>query len=244
MLGLGVGMVFVPVSVTSMAGIPSSHAGVASGFLMTGHEIGAALGVAILSAVASSAGSLTTATGAADAFSAGFIGRRGHGCRVRSLRAAPDAGRPASAGAAPACTCTDRTSCSRSRAPETSYAYRNEDHHEHHRHRNASEFDHPRPLDQTSRDARPRRLLEGFSFVAVWVTLGYLLPLNDETYLLMGIPLTIGFQLLVRRRPLRELWVRDATRFTLDKRGLVLAAVLVAAPAYYGARVFTGATGG
>ena len=55
-LGLGVGMVFVPVSVTSMAGIPPSHAGVASGFLMTGHEIGAALGVAVLSAVASSAG--------------------------------------------------------------------------------------------------------------------------------------------------------------------------------------------
>ena len=49
-------MVFVPVSVTSMAGIPASHAGVASGFLMTGHEIGAALGVAVLSAVASSAG--------------------------------------------------------------------------------------------------------------------------------------------------------------------------------------------
>ncbi len=73
-LGLGVGMVFVPVSVTSMAGIPASHAGVASGFLMTGHEIGAALGVAILSAVASSAGSLVTATGAADAFSAGFLG--------------------------------------------------------------------------------------------------------------------------------------------------------------------------
>jgi EmrB/QacA subfamily drug resistance transporter len=73
-LGLGVGMVFVPVSVTSMAGIPASHAGVASGFLMTGHEIGAALGVAVLSAVASSAGSLVTAAGAADAFSAGFIG--------------------------------------------------------------------------------------------------------------------------------------------------------------------------
>jgi EmrB/QacA subfamily drug resistance transporter len=73
-LGLGVGMVFVPVSVTSMTGIPDSHAGVASGFLMTGHEIGAALGVAILSAVASSAGSLVTATGAADAFSAGFVG--------------------------------------------------------------------------------------------------------------------------------------------------------------------------
>jgi EmrB/QacA subfamily drug resistance transporter len=73
-LGVGVGMVFVSVSVTSMAGIPPSHAGVASGFLMTGHEIGAALGVAVLSAVASTAGSLTTPAGAADAYSRGFIG--------------------------------------------------------------------------------------------------------------------------------------------------------------------------
>ena len=73
-LGLGIGMVFVPVSVTSMAGIPASHAGVASGFLMTGHEIGAALGVAVLSAVASTAGALTDAEGAADAFSRGFVG--------------------------------------------------------------------------------------------------------------------------------------------------------------------------
>jgi predicted MFS family arabinose efflux permease len=55
-LGLGVGMVFVPVSVTSMTDIPASHAGLASGFLMTGHEVGAALGVAVLSAVATSAG--------------------------------------------------------------------------------------------------------------------------------------------------------------------------------------------
>jgi EmrB/QacA subfamily drug resistance transporter len=73
-IGLGVGLVFVAVSVTSLTGIPASHAGVASGFLMTGHEIGAALGVAVLSAVASSAGSLTTSSGAADAFSRGLLG--------------------------------------------------------------------------------------------------------------------------------------------------------------------------
>ena len=73
-LGFGVGMVFVSVSVTSMAGIPASHAGVASGFLMTGHEIGAALGVAVLSAIASTAGTFATALGAANAFSRGFIG--------------------------------------------------------------------------------------------------------------------------------------------------------------------------
>ena len=79
LLGFGLGMVFVPVSVTSMTGIPASHAGVASGFLMTGHEIGAALGVAILSAVATTAGTLTTAAGAADAFSGRVHRRCRHG---------------------------------------------------------------------------------------------------------------------------------------------------------------------
>jgi membrane protease YdiL (CAAX protease family) len=88
----------------------------------------------------------------------------------------------------------------------------------------------------TGRDARRRRVLEGLGFVAVWVALGYLFCPDDLTYLLLGVPLTIGFQTLVRRRRLRELWVRDATRFTLDRHGLVLGAVLVAAPTYYGAR--------
>ena len=72
-IGLGVGMVFVPVSVTAMAGIPPQHAGMASGFLMTGHEVGAALGVAVLSAVATTAGTLTTATGVVHGFPRGFL---------------------------------------------------------------------------------------------------------------------------------------------------------------------------
>jgi hypothetical protein len=45
----------------------------ASGFMMTGHEIGAALGVAVLSAVATAAGPLTTADGAAAAFEHGSV---------------------------------------------------------------------------------------------------------------------------------------------------------------------------
>ena len=73
LLGLGVGMVFVPVSVTSMAGIPAQHSGTASGFLMTGHEVGAALGVAVLSAVAATAGSLASPASVAAGFSRGFI---------------------------------------------------------------------------------------------------------------------------------------------------------------------------
>lgn len=91
------------------------------------------------------------------------------------------------------------------------------------------------------REARRRRVLEGLGFVALWVLLGYLVCPNDLTYLLVGIPLTVGFQTLVRRRPLRELWVRDATRFTLDRRGLAIAGVLVAAPVYFGIRAFPSA---
>ena len=106
-LGLGIGMVFVPVSVTSMAGIPASHAGVASGFLMTGHEIGAALGVAVLSAVASTAGALTDAEGAADAFSRGFVGAAVLAADRRGLRPRADVldGDLPGAGA-DTCTCT------------------------------------------------------------------------------------------------------------------------------------------
>lgn len=72
-LGLGVGAVFVPASVTAMAGIPAQHAGVASGFLMTGHEVGAALGVAVMSAVAATAGGLTTAATASAGFQRGLL---------------------------------------------------------------------------------------------------------------------------------------------------------------------------
>ena len=45
----------------------------ASGFLMTGHEVGAALGVAVLSAVATTAGSLTTSAAIVAGYSRGFV---------------------------------------------------------------------------------------------------------------------------------------------------------------------------
>jgi len=75
LLGLGVGPVFVAVSVAAMGDVPAAHSGMASGLLMTGHEIGAALGVAALTAIA---GDLTTqagiVTGAQDAFLAIAVG--------------------------------------------------------------------------------------------------------------------------------------------------------------------------
>ena len=89
--------------------------------------------------------------------------------------------------------------------------------------------------------SRSRRVLEGLGFVATWVACGYLLPGNADVYLLMGIPLTLAFQVLVRRRPVRELWVRDASRFALDRHGLLLAALLMVVPAYFGTRAVIGA---
>ena len=75
LLGLGVGPMLVAISVAAMSDVPQEHSGMASGLLMTGHEIGAALGVAALTAVA---GDLTTrsgiVTGTHDAFLAVAIG--------------------------------------------------------------------------------------------------------------------------------------------------------------------------
>jgi len=73
LVGLGAGLVFAAVAGTAMNGIPAEHTGMASGFLMTGHEVGAALGVAALSAVAGTAGNLTAAAGAVDAYARGSI---------------------------------------------------------------------------------------------------------------------------------------------------------------------------
>jgi hypothetical protein len=52
LLGLGVGLTFVATSVTAMAEIQAERAGFASGLMTTAHELGAAFGVAIFSAVA------------------------------------------------------------------------------------------------------------------------------------------------------------------------------------------------
>jgi len=59
-LGLGVGPMFVAISVAAMGDVKHDEAGLASGVMMTGHEVGAALGVAVLTAVA---GDLTTRAG-------------------------------------------------------------------------------------------------------------------------------------------------------------------------------------
>jgi membrane protease YdiL (CAAX protease family) len=78
---------------------------------------------------------------------------------------------------------------------------------------------------------RTRRVVEVVAFVAIWTALGRLLGVDPNGYLLLGIPLTLAFQLLVRRRPVRELWVRDGDRFALDRVAVLVAVLLMVVPA-------------
>ena len=52
LVGVGLGFAFVPVSIAALAGVPPREAGLASGLINTSQQIGGALGVAILTTVA------------------------------------------------------------------------------------------------------------------------------------------------------------------------------------------------
>jgi membrane protease YdiL (CAAX protease family) len=81
--------------------------------------------------------------------------------------------------------------------------------------------------------------MEAVSFVGVWVAAGYVLPIDANGYLLLGIPLTLAFQTGVRRRPVRELFART-TRFSLGTRGLPMAFAIAVVPAYYALQSLAG----
>jgi EmrB/QacA subfamily drug resistance transporter len=61
--GAGAGLVFPAASVTAMSSVREGMAGLASGVQTTAHEVGAALGVAVLAAVASATAGFTVAGG-------------------------------------------------------------------------------------------------------------------------------------------------------------------------------------
>ncbi|MFN2563732.1 MAG: CPBP family intramembrane glutamic endopeptidase [Gemmatimonadaceae bacterium] len=68
--------------------------------------------------------------------------------------------------------------------------------------------------------------------MAVWIGLGWALGISANGYLLLGVPIAAAFQSWVARRPLHAAWVRDASRFWLDRTGVLLAAALAAFPAF------------
>ena len=74
LVGAGVGPMFVAITVAAMSDVPGERSGLASGLMMTGHEIGAALGVAALTAVA---GNLATSAGLIDGYARAFTATAG-----------------------------------------------------------------------------------------------------------------------------------------------------------------------
>jgi MFS family permease len=54
LIGLGIGMSFVPMTLAATAGVPMHEAGLASGLINTTRQIGGALGLAVMATVATS----------------------------------------------------------------------------------------------------------------------------------------------------------------------------------------------
>ena len=103
-VGLGVGLVIPAVSVAAMSDVQAERSGLASGMLMTAHEIGAALGVAVLSAVAvaGAGGSGRLHVGLAAGYQDGFLAATiiTVGLALAALLALPAVRREGPAGAA------------------------------------------------------------------------------------------------------------------------------------------------
>jgi membrane protease YdiL (CAAX protease family) len=76
-------------------------------------------------------------------------------------------------------------------------------------------------------DRRPARAIVATLVIGGYMALGFAFRLSAEVYLLVGIPITVAFQVLVVRRPLRALWLRDAPLMVFTPR-LILAVVVVA----------------
>ena len=77
-----------------------------------------------------------------------------------------------------------------------------------------------------------RRYLEAFALLIVWMAAGWSFDLGPNEYLLAGVPLIVVFQLFVRRKPLRDLWVRDSAAFSVGLYGWVIALALAVKPVF------------
>jgi EmrB/QacA subfamily drug resistance transporter len=76
-IAIGMGFSFVPVSIAALAGVEPSEAGLASGLISTSQQIGGALGIAALSAIATSTTAGEGGSGSValtDGFHAAFVG--------------------------------------------------------------------------------------------------------------------------------------------------------------------------
>lgn len=72
-----------------------------------------------------------------------------------------------------------------------------------------------------------RRYAECAAFLLLWMAGGFYFKLSPVVFTLLGLPLVAIFQLAIARRPLAQLWVRDATSFNLDRKVWLVAGGLL-----------------
>lgn len=80
-------------------------------------------------------------------------------------------------------------------------------------------------------DGRLARAAVATLVIGGYMALGFGFGLSADAYLLLGIPITIAFQVLIVRRPLRSLWLRHAPSLTFTARSLAATAIVAIAPA-------------
>src|SRR5689334_7877168 len=73
--------------------------------------------------------------------------------------------------------------------------------------------------DQPNIEQQPRWMRFALAALAVgfYIGLGFLIRPDANTYLLLGMPITVAFQLAIARRPLRELWMRKGRAHGFDR---------------------------
>src|SRR2546430_2759354 len=76
-----------------------------------------------------------------------------------------------------------------------------------------------RSAQDSAATERPRLLRYGLVTLTVglYVGLGFLFRPDANTYLLLGMPITVLFQCLIARRPLLELWLRNGQALRMDR---------------------------
>ena len=105
LIGAGQGLAFAPLTSFGIVGVRSEDAGAASGVVNTFHQLGMALGLALLVAVSADAGDLTARVGVALTWGAGLLA----GCLVVVMAGiVPATRRSAPAPARPLATATER----------------------------------------------------------------------------------------------------------------------------------------
>jgi membrane protease YdiL (CAAX protease family) len=85
-------------------------------------------------------------------------------------------------------------------------------------------------IAHTAVDRRLTRAVVATLVVGGYMAVGAAFGLSANGYLLLGIPITIAFQVVVVRRPLRALWLQDARAMSFTPRSVVAMILIAIAP--------------